>query len=511
MKTKLCMIVSILLLNVFGGNFAAAQMPLRMQLQAKPISPRNQPQPKFLNAGNTIKPGRFFNVGNASVRPNLPAPAQPRLPQPKRAQLMPGLKIPATLERDRDPGFGLRFEAKPLPIPRPRPRPDNSGRDVGQPWWSHHPDSHPDSAGPALSPPRQQGFTDWGRIPDLHEDPFGGPSNTPGDRAGPFDGPSNPFGDRSDPFGGLTGPFGEDPGHFGGLSNPFGDRSGPFGDPSSPFGDDAGPFGGLSNPFGDHSGPFGDDSGPFGGGPDPFGDSSNPFGDQPGPFGGPGDFVPGKGPAGADHIGKGTNGPLSDWYYTEGGPRWVKITEYHRGMAEVEDMENNTQQDYGSGLLDEPRERFDQYPPSEEYHEREREMGEFLKAQEEFLLEKQRMEELQRQKEQDENGDDDDDDGDKNGQNSCEGPEDTGGSKPRPSDIDLGSLRLPGELITDPAYPQGPGPGRWGAPPAGWYFTKDPDQASNPGPEGSSGGSKTVKGGVRFKGELITDPPEPER
>jgi hypothetical protein len=179
-------------------------------------------------------------------------------------------------------------------------------------------------------------------------------------------------------------------------------------------------------------------------------------------------------------------------------------------MAEMEDMQNNSQQDCGSGLLDEPREGFDQYPPSEEYHEREREMGEFLKAQEEFLQEKQRMEELQKQKEQEENGDDDDDDDDKNGRNSCEGPEDTGGGRPRPSDIDPGSIRVPGELITDPAYPQGAGSAPWGAPPAGWYFTKDPGQASNPGPEGGSGGSKTIKGGVRFKGELITDPPEPE-
>ena len=65
-------------------------------------------------------------------------------------------------------------------------------------------------------------------------------------------------------------------------------------------------------------------------------------------------------------------------------------------------------------------------------------------------------------------------------------------------------------MITDPAYPQGAGSAPWGAPPAGWYFTKDPSQVSNPGPEGGGGGAKTVKGGVRFKGELITDPPEPE-
>ena len=223
--------------------------------------------------------------------------------------------------------------------------------------------------------------------------------------------------------------------------------------------------------------------------------------------------MPGKGPAGADQIGKGSNAPLSDWYYTEGGPRWVKITEYHRGMAEVEEMEDTFRQEYGSGLLDEPREGFDQYPPSEEYHEREREIGEFLKAQEEFLIEKQRMEELQRQKEQDENGDDEDDD--KNGQ-SCEGPEDIGGGRPNPNEIDPSTLTLPGELITDPAYPQGTGSASWGAPPAGWYFTNDPSQASNPGPEGDDGGLKTIgtkpiKGGVRFKGELITDPPEPEK
>jgi len=77
-------------------------------------------------------------------------------------------------------------------------------------------------------------------------------------------------------------------------------------------------------------------------------------------------------------------------------------------------------------------------------------------------------------------------------------------------------VTLPGELITDPAYPQGAGSAPWGAPPAGWYFTKDPSQASTPGPEGDDGGpkmigTKPIKGGVRFKGELITDPPEPEK
>ena len=266
--------------------------------------------------------------------------------------------------------------------------------------------------------------------------------------------------------------------------------------------------------MGDPSGPIGDPSNPLGVPSDPFGGSG--FGGGDDPFGGPGPIVPGKGPSGADHVGRGSAGPLSDWYYTEGGPRWVRLTEYHKGMAEMEDAQEAAQKEYGSGLLDDaPRERSDPYPASEEYYEREQEMGEFLKAQEEFLKEKQRMEELQRQKEQDENGSDDDDDDDNGNDNGdsteeCEGPDDPGGGRPNPNEIDPGNVTLPGELITDPAYPHGSGSAPWGSPPAGWYFTKDPGHASTPGPDGADGGGRPIKGGVRFKGVLITDPPEPE-
>jgi len=386
---------------------------------------------------------------------------------------------------------------RPMPVrpirpgPQQRPqRPAPQGPAPMAPWKLTAPVTP--GPGPATAPGAPD---DWpgawpsgGKVPGLEDDPFG-------DQSGPFGGPSNPFGGASDPFEDQSGPLG-------GLTGPFGRPLNPFGDRTGPSGGQSGPLGGPSNPFGDPSSPFGDESGPFGG--------SGP-GAGNGPFGGPGPLAPGKG---AEPFGGGSDRPLGDWYYVEGGPRWVKITEHHKGMAEMEDFEDATRQDYGGGSLDAPpRERSDPYPPAEEYYEREREEGEFLKAQEEFLKEKQRMEELQQQKEQDENGNDGDDDHDNDdgdGTEDCEGPDDPGGGRPDPNEIDPNSVIFPGELITDPADPQDSGSAPWGSPPAGWHFTKDPGQASNPGPEGAEGGGRPIKGGVRFKGVLITDPPEPE-
>ena len=410
-------------------------------------------------------------------RPHRPAPqapwnlAVPMTPGPGPATAPAGPNDwPQNVPQNGPNGAGWEMPAEGDWAQPGPPRADEEWKMIGS----------PNGNGPAHGGP-----VDWGSPPGLGDDPFG-------DQSGPFGGPSNPFGDHSDPLGGPSSPFG-------GESGPFGDDPGPSGGPSDPLGGFSDPFGGsdFGPGMGDWSIP---DSGPLGGAKDPFG--------------GPGPIVPGKGPAGADHVGRGSGGPLGDWYYTEGGPRWVRLTEYHKGMAEMEDAQDAARQDYGSGLLDDaPRERSDPYPPSEEYYEREREEGEFLKAQEEFLKEKQRMEELQQQKEQDENGSDDDDDDDNdngNGTEGCEGPDDPGGGRPNPNEIDPGSVTLPGELITDPAHPQDSGSSPWGSPPAGWHSTKDPGQASNPGPEGAQSGGRPIKGGVRFKGVLITDPPEPE-
>ena len=123
---------------------------------------------------------------------------------------------------------------------------------------------------------------------------------------------------------------------------------------------------------------------------------------------------------------------------------------HFKGMAEMEDSQDSKDADtVGQGGVPQYGGPRDEIPPSSEYWERENETARFFEAQDQWLRERERMEELRKN----------------DNSNGCEGPDQPGGKPSVPSgkptaDVVQAILKGTGGLVTNPGPDQGSSGGR---------------------------------------------------